>query len=144
MENVFPYRPCRGVSDPDPMVDYILLRCLWAGWVDEYFFQSGRGYVIRWSVEGRQKAFLLQSLIEDKGLACPNKTKHFTWESFGMCSERMESADLGLCDFWRSCLEELKLGNEENSLAALVGIVGSCRLDQPQTRILSSPLLSEM
>lgn len=137
MENVFPYRPCRGVSEPDPMVDCILSRFLWAGWVDEYFFQSGRGYMIRWSIEGRQKAMLLQSLIEEKGLTCPNKAKHFTWESLGMADESMPSADMGLCDFWRSCLEELRLGNEENALAVLVGVVTSCPAATPRTRVIS-------
>jgi hypothetical protein len=137
MENVFQYKPCRSVSEPDPMVDCILSRFLWAGWVDEYFFQSGRGYMIRWSIEGRQKAMLLQSLIEEKGLACPNKTKHFTWESLGVGAEEKSSADLGLCEFWRSCLEELRLGNEENALSVLVGVVMSCPSVSTRPRVLS-------
>ena len=93
--------------------------------------------MIRWSIEGRQKAMLLQSLIEEKGLACPNKAKHFTWESLGMGDEKMPAADMGLCDFWRSCLEELRLGNEENALATLVGVVNSCPAAPPRTRVLS-------
>lgn len=119
------------------MVDCVLAKCRRAGWVREYAFRKGQGYVIQWSTEGKQRSIRLQSLIEEKELTCRRKTKHFTRHTLGG-HQASDHHEADITRTWRSCLQDLGLGNEENSLAAMVSIVSSCPISkQPSVRIIS-------
>jgi len=124
-------------TEPDPMIDCVLAKCRRAGWVKEYAFRKGQGYVIQWSAEGEQRSILLQSMIRDKELTCRTKAKHFTRHTLGS-HHAPEHHEYEITRMWRSCLQELGMGNEENSLAAMISIVSRCPIGkQPSVRIIS-------
>lgn len=105
------------------MYDFILSRMVASEWATGFTFVPAVGYRVSWTVEGQQRAQLLQHVIKEHGLhENAGSVKKFT----GVCQGTdPEEPSRHTRAFWLGCLEELRMGNEENSLAALVRIIHS-------------------
>lgn len=108
------------------MTDFVVYRLKEAGWIAGHRFEKDCGYLLDWTMRGRQQALLLQELIAshqlDKGsharkFAAACKAGQADWEANPITPVER--------DFWLLCLDELGIGAEENSLGTLARVLAS-------------------
>ena len=113
-------------SELNPLIDFVVYRLRTAEWISGYQFQKDRGYLLEWTAKGRQRALLLQKLIIRHELTDQSNVRKFSTicleEASAPSDDPVPAVER---DFWRICLEELGIGLEENSLAALARVIAS-------------------
>lgn len=106
-----------------PFHELFIRHLLLAGWIDGSHFIPEKGYRLDWLTAGRQRVMLLQELIRTHGLKDGPSSKAFTQRCQREDRLASEPAEAILRDFWLACLEELSIGDGEESLAAFVAVI---------------------
>lgn len=109
---------------PALAIEHVGTLMVQSGWLENFAFVAECGCSYQWSRKGSQRVFLIRRVIDEFGLALdPKSPKCFT-DACSNIEEESRKAFDGMCrEFWLSCLSELGLESDEDSLWAMVQII---------------------